>query len=54
VKAIAIKELLERDGNFVRCAVQFFVHAALEAEMTEAIFELRARQKRPLLSGRLL
>jgi hypothetical protein len=36
-KVIAIQELLERDGDFVRSAVQFFVQAALEAEMTEAL-----------------
>src|ERR1700733_2320242 len=34
---IAIKELLERDADFVRSAVQSFVQAALEAEMTEAL-----------------
>ena len=36
-KIIAIKELLERDEDFVRSAVQSFVQAALEAEMTEAL-----------------
>jgi len=36
-KVIAIKELLERDEDFVRSAVQSFVQAALEAEMTEAL-----------------
>src|ERR1700693_2346011 len=34
---IAIKELLERDEDFVRSAVQSFVQAALEAEMTDAL-----------------
>src|ERR1700693_3256775 len=34
---IAIKELLERDADFVRSAGQSFVQAALEAEMTEAL-----------------
>ena len=33
-KVVAIKELLERDEDFVRAAVQSFVQAALEAEMT--------------------
>ena len=36
-KAIAIKELLERDEDSVRSAVQSLVQAALEAEMTEAL-----------------
>jgi putative transposase len=36
-KVIAIKELLERDEDFVRQAVQSFVQAALEAEMTVAL-----------------
>ena len=36
-KVIAIKELLERDEDFVRSAVQSFVQAALEAVMTEAL-----------------
>ena len=36
-KVIAIKALLERDEDFVRSAVQSFVQAALEAEMTEAL-----------------
>src|SRR5271157_5775607 len=36
-KVVAIKELLERDEDFVRSAVQSFVQAALEAEMTEAL-----------------
>jgi transposase-like protein len=36
-KIIAIKELLERDEDFVRAAVQSLVQAALEAEMTEAL-----------------
>ena len=36
-KVVAIQELLERDENFVRSAVQAFVQAALEAEMTEAL-----------------
>jgi hypothetical protein len=33
-KIVAIKELLERDEDFIRSAVQSFVQAALEAEMT--------------------
>ncbi len=36
-KVIAIKELMERDEDFVRAAVQSFVQAALEAEMTDAL-----------------
>jgi hypothetical protein len=35
-KVIAIKELPERDEDFVRQGVRSFVQAALEAEMTEA------------------
>jgi hypothetical protein len=35
-KVVATKELLERDEDFDRSAVQSFVQAALEAEMTEA------------------
>lgn len=34
---IDVKELLERDEDFVRAAVETLVQAALEAEMTEAI-----------------
>lgn len=37
-EVVAIKALLERDEDFVRSAVQSFVQAALEAEMTEALF----------------
>jgi putative transposase len=36
-KVVAIKELLERDEDFIRSAVQTFVQAALEAEMTEVL-----------------
>src|SRR5271165_1671919 len=36
-KVVAIKELVERDEDFIRSAVQSFVQAALEAEMTEAL-----------------
>ncbi len=36
-EVIAIKALLERDEDFVRSAVQSFVQAALEAEMTDAL-----------------
>jgi putative transposase len=46
---IAIKELLERDQDFVRSAVQGFVQAALEAEMTEAL----AAEKGERTEGRL-
>ena len=34
---IDLKELLERDQDFLRSAVESLVHAALEAEMTEAV-----------------
>jgi len=34
---IDVKELLERDGDFLKAAVQGLVQAALEAEMTETI-----------------
>lgn len=34
---IELKELVERDEDFVRSAVQTLVQGALEAEMTEAI-----------------
>jgi len=36
-KVVAIKELLEREEDFVRPAVQSFVQPALEAEMTGAL-----------------
>lgn len=36
-EVIAIKALLEQDEDFVRSAVQSFVQAALEAEMTDAL-----------------
>jgi transposase-like protein len=36
-KVVAIKELLERDEDFVRSTVQHFVQAALEAEMSDAL-----------------
>lgn len=36
-KITAVKALLERDGDFVRTAVQGLVQAALEAEMTEPL-----------------
>jgi len=48
-KIVAIKELLERDEDFVRSAVQGFVQAALEAEMTEAL----AAEKGERTEGRL-
>jgi transposase-like protein len=48
-KVIAIKELVERDEDFVRAAVQSFVQAALEAEMTEAL----AAEKGERTEGRL-
>jgi transposase-like protein len=43
------KELLERDEDFVRSAVQSFVQVALEAEMTEAL----AAEKGERTEGRL-
>src|SRR6516162_4618256 len=48
-KIVAIKELLERDEDFVRTAVQGFVQAALEAEMTEVL----AAEKGERTEGRL-
>ena len=48
-KTFALKELLERDEDFVRSAVQSFVQAALEAEMTEAL----AAEKGERTEGRL-
>jgi putative transposase len=48
-KIVAIKELLERDEDFVRAAVQDFVQAALEAEMTEVL----AAEKGERTGGRL-
>ena len=48
-KVVAIKELLERDEDFVRQAVQSFVQAALKAEMTEAL----AAEKGERTKGRL-
>ena len=48
-KIIAIKELLERDEDFVRAAVQGFVQAELEAGMTEAL----AAEKSERTDGRL-
>jgi transposase-like protein len=48
-KVIAIKELLERNEDFVRSAVQSFVQAALEGEMTEAL----AAEKGERTEGRL-
>ena len=44
-KVIAIKELLERDEDFVRSAVQSFVQAALEAEMTEALSAEKGKRR---------
>ena len=48
-KVVAIKELLERDEDFIRSAVQSLVQAALEAEMTEAL----AAEKGERAEGRL-
>src|SRR6266404_489069 len=36
-EVVALKDLLRRDEDFVRSAVQALVQEALEAEMTEAI-----------------
>ena len=44
-----IKGLLERDEDFVRSAVQCFVQAALEAEMTGAL----SAEKSERIEGRL-
>jgi putative transposase len=48
-KIVAIKELLERDEDFVGSAVQGFVQAALEAEMTDVL----AAEKGERTEGRL-
>ena len=48
-RTTALKELLERDEDFVRSAVQSLVQAALEAEMTEAL----AAEKGERTDGRL-
>ena len=48
-KIVAIKELLEQVEDFVRTAVQGFVQAALEAEMTEVL----AAEKGERTEGRL-
>jgi putative transposase len=48
-EVIAIKELLERDEDFVRSAVQSLVQAALEAEMSEVL----AAEKGERTEGRL-
>jgi len=48
-KVVAIKELLERDEDFVRSAVQSFVQTALEAEMSEVL----GAEKRERTEGRL-
>ena len=41
-KIVAIKELLERDEDFIRSAVQSFVQAALEAEIRRRLRLRRA------------
>src|SRR5208337_5490833 len=48
-KVVAIKELVERDEDFVRSAAQSFMQAALEAEMTEVL----AAEKGERTEGRL-
>ncbi|MGH6846418.1 MAG: hypothetical protein ACREC0_02945 [Methylocella sp.] len=44
---IAFKGLLERDQDFFRSAVESFVHAALEAEMTEAVGAAKSGRAEP-------
>ena len=43
---IDLKGLLERDEDFLRSAVERLVHAALEAEMTEAVGAAKRTERR--------
>jgi putative transposase len=49
---IDIKELLDRDADFVRSAVEVVVQAALEAEMTEAIGAAKGERSETRLAYR--
>jgi len=51
-EAIDLKELLARDEDFVRAAVEGLVQAALEAEMTEAIGAAKGERTETRLSYR--
>jgi putative transposase len=51
-EVIDLKGLLERDGDFVRSAMQALVQAALEAEMTEAIGAEKGERSEGRLSYR--
>jgi putative transposase len=51
-EAIDVKELLARDADFVRVAMEALVQAALEAEMTEAIGAERGERTATRLSYR--
>ena len=51
-EAIDLKELLARDEDFVRAAVEALVQAALEAEMTEAIGAAKGERTETRLSYR--
>src|SRR6266705_6160686 len=49
---VDVKELLERDEDFVKAALQALVQAALEAEMTETIGAARGERTETRLSYR--
>ncbi len=51
-KVVALKDMLERDEDFVRTAVQALVQEALEAEMTEAIGAAKGERTESRLSYR--
>jgi hypothetical protein len=51
-KVVAVKEHLKRDEDFVRSAVQSFVQAALEVEMTEALGAEKSERTEGRLSYR--
>jgi putative transposase len=51
-EAVGLKELLSRDEDFLRTAVQALVQEALEAEMTEAIGASRGERTEERLSYR--
>ena len=44
---IDVKELLQRDEDFLRTALQALAQAALEAEMTETIGAAKGSRPRP-------
>jgi putative transposase len=51
-EVIELKELLARDEDFVRAAVEALAQAALEAEMTEAIGATKGERTEARLSYR--